>query len=302
MKNSPFPGFEATKSKGWLMAHKWLMLRRISQINIFALFLLGPVFGVWIVSGNLNSSLTLEILPLTDPYLLTQSLAAGHMQEATALTGGLIVVVVYFLLGGRTFCSWVCPVNLITDLAFWLRQRLGIRGASSLPRYTRYLLLVATLVLAFVTGSIAWELINPVSMFHRGVIFGTGSAWLILLAVFLFDLFVSRRGWCGHLCPVGAFYSLLGTHSMLRVRASAREKCDDCMDCYLVCPEQQVLRPVLKGRDKGIGPVIVSPNCTNCGRCIDVCSQDVFHFGLRFYNADPLGSDTNYLANHSSGV
>ncbi len=304
MSKSPYPGFDAIAVKGWIPAHKWLILRRISQLSVLALFLAGPLLGIWIVKGNLNSSLTLETLPLTDPYLLLQSLAAGHVLETTAIIGALIVVAFYILLGGRLYCSWVCPVNLITDLAHWLREKINLRGTSNLPRYTRYLLLAATLVVAAITGNITWEAINPVSMFHRGLIFGPGLAWLILLAVFLFDLLISRRGWCGHLCPVGAFYSLLGSHSLLRVRADARESCNDCAECYLVCPEQQVIRPVLSSRNKSnnIDPVILSPNCTNCGRCIDVCSKNVFHFGLRFHNSGPVGSNNNYAANHSSGV
>ena len=43
-----------------------------------------------------------------------------------------------------------------------------------------------------------WELINPVSMAHRGIIFGMGLAWVVLLGVFLFDLLISRHGWCGN--------------------------------------------------------------------------------------------------------
>jgi ferredoxin-type protein NapH len=100
--------------------------------------------------------------------------------------------------------------------------------------------------------------------------------------VFLFDLLVAQHGWCGHVCPVGAFYSLLALKSPLRVTAPRRAQCNDCMDCFAVCPEPQVIKPALKGAERGIAPVIVSPNCTNCGRCIDVCSQDVFRFGLRF--------------------
>ena len=46
---------------------------------------------------------------------------------------------------------------------------------------------------------------------------------------------------------------------------------NDCMDCFEVCPEPQVIRPALKGEGKGVGPVILAPSCTNCGRCIDVC-------------------------------
>jgi ferredoxin-type protein NapH len=119
-----------------------------------------------------------------------------------------------------------------------------------------------------------------------GLVTGMGLAWGIVLAVFLFDLFVSKRGWCGYLCPVGAFYSLLGRFSLLRVSAVERSKCDDCLECFVVCPEPQVIRPALKGEAMGNGPVILSPNCTNCGRCIDICAEDVFSFSTRF-NQEP---------------
>ena len=278
------PGAQAAAERGWFRAHKWLLARRFSQLGILALFLLGPWLGIWIVKGNLSSSLTLDVLPLTDPFVLMQSLLAGHAPELTAITGALLVTGFYVVLGGRVFCAWVCPVNLVTDAAHWSRERLGLVGAARLSRRARYWLLGATLLLAALTGTVAWELVNPVSMFHRGVIFSMGLGWLVLLAVFLFDLLVSRRGWCGHLCPMGAFYSLLAVPSVVRVRADKREQCDDCMDCYAVCPEPQVIRPALKGAEKGVGPVITGINCTNCGRCIDVCSKDVFSFGSRFSN------------------
>jgi len=184
------------------------------------------------------------------------------------------------VVGGRSFCSWVCPVNMVTDLAAWLRARLGIKGSAHVSRSVRYWILGATFVVGALTGTIAWEMLNPVSMLHRGLIFGMGLAWAVILAIFLFDLFVMRHGWCGHFCPVGAFYSLIGKLSLTRVRLPNREACNDCMDCFAVCPEQQVIRPALKAVG-GTGPVILEANCTNCGRCIDVCSKDVFRFGLR---------------------
>jgi ferredoxin-type protein NapH len=294
-------GGNAVDSKGRLRANKWLLTRRFSQLSILALFLIGPWLDIWLVKGNLSSSLILDALPLTDPYVLIQSIFASHSPESIAITGALIVLVFYLLVGGRVYCSWVCPFNMVTDAAHWLRERVGISGASQLSRSMRYWLLGATFMLASVTGSIAWETVNPVSMLQRGLIFGMGMAWLVVAAVFLLDFLVSRRGWCSHLCPVGAFYSLLGFHSFVRVRADARIQCDDCMDCFMVCPEQQVIRPALKGADIGIGPVIISPNCTNCGRCIDVCAKDVFRFGSRFNN---YSNDTKPLehTNHSSGV
>jgi ferredoxin-type protein NapH len=76
------------------------------------------------------------------------------------------------------------------------------------------------------------------------------------------------------------------------------------MDCFEVCPEPQVIRPALKGAAKdgkaGVGPVILSSACTNCGRCIDVCSKDVFRFGSRFNNAIPV-SETGGVQAAMSG-
>lgn len=267
--------------------NRFLILRRVSQFGILGLFLLGPWAGTWIVKGNLNSSLTLGVLPLSDPFILLQSWLAGLQFGSQALIGALIIALFYFLVGGRAFCAWVCPVNPVTDLAYWLRRKFRLRGNTRIHRNTRYWLLAAVFALATITGLAAWELVNPVSVLHRGILFGMGAGWLLILAVFIFDLAVSRRGWCGHLCPMGACYSLLGTHSPLRVRADHRDSCDKCMDCFDVCPEPQVIRPALFGEKDGIGPVVDEANCTNCGRCIDVCSKQVFSFGTR-YKTNPF--------------
>ena len=220
MSGSTYPGKAAIETRGWLLAHKWLLLRRLSQISIFALFLLGPMAGIWIVKGNLASSLTLDILPLSDPFLLLQSIFAGHEIETTLITGALIVTVFYLLVGGRVYCSWVCPLNIVTDFSAYLRRKLNIKGGILFSRQIRYWALGMTLLMAMITGTMAWELFSPVSAVQRGIIFGMGSAWLIVIAVFIFDLFISQRGWCSHLCPVGAFYSILAIPSPVRVSMS----------------------------------------------------------------------------------
>lgn len=278
--------------RSWLTRHKWLLLRRASQLGFLALFLAGPVAGIWLVKGTLASSLTLDVLPLTDPYMLLQGLFAGHIPETTAILGALIVLAAYAIGGGRMYCSWVCPVNLVTDAAQTLSERYDIPKGWQPARTLRYWILGMTLVASAATGVIVWELVNPVTLLHRGLLFGAGFAWLAVLALFLFDLAVSRRGWCGHLCPVGAFYGLIGRFQILRVNAPNRAACDDCMDCYAVCPEPHVITPALKGAGADRGTVILSGNCTNCGRCIDVCSKEVFEFSSRFAgfpeeNAEP---------------
>lgn len=277
------PGQEAVRIKGWWGAYRWLLLRRLVQLGLLLLFLLGPLFGIWLVRGSLAASLTLGVLPLADPYLLLQSFLAGHRPVATALVGAGIVAAFYLLVGGRVYCAWVCPVNLVTDSAAWLNSRLGLPRGRPFSRSGRYWLMAALLVLALSSGRIVWEWFNPVTILHRGILFGLGLGWLVIGGVLLFDLFLLRRGWCGHLCPVGAFYSLLNFSPLLRVSAWRRGRCDNCLDCFAVCPEPQVLQPALKN-EEDCSPLIQSHNCLNCGRCIDVCPQGVFRFSSRFDN------------------
>ncbi|MDT7838703.1 quinol dehydrogenase ferredoxin subunit NapH [Aquabacterium sp. OR-4] len=277
----PAPGREAVQAKGWWRAHRLLLLRRLSQLAIVTLFLLGPWAGLWIVKGNLASSLTLGVLPLTDPFALAQVLATRHVPELSALLGAAIVIAFYGLVGGRVFCSWVCPVNVVTDAAAWLRRRLQIGGGRAPRGPLRLWLAGAVLLASAITGLAVWESVNPVAMTQRALIFGGSLAWGATAAVFLFDLAVMPRGWCGHVCPVGAAYGLIGHKSLLRVAATHASRCNDCADCYAVCPEPQVIVAPLKGK-QGHGPVITDRDCTNCGRCIDVCGPDVFRYTHRF--------------------
>jgi ferredoxin-type protein NapH len=276
------PGREATRRHGWWTANRFLLLRRLTQLTVLALFLSGPLAGVWIAKGTLASSLTLDVLPLTDPLVLLQSLAARHWPEATAFIGAAIVLGFYLVAGGRTYCSFVCPINPIADLAAWLRRRLAIDKGFVLKPATRWWMLAMTLAVSAATGTIAWEFVNPITAVWRAAVFGAGLGLVFVLAIFLFDLLVVRHGWCGHLCPVGAAYGLIGKVTPLRVAARGRERCDDCLECYAVCPEDHVIAPALRGSRSGQGPVIRSGDCTLCGRCVDVCPERVFTFTHRF--------------------
>ncbi|GAA0572942.1 quinol dehydrogenase ferredoxin subunit NapH [Caenispirillum bisanense] len=279
------PAVLAVAAKGRLAAHKWLILRRLSQLAALGLFLSGPLVGVWVMKGTLASSSLFGVVPFTDPLVFVQSLATGHGLAATAWIGAALLVALYALVGGRAFCSWVCPVNVLTDAAHRARIRLGLKGGVAISRNARWWVLAAAVAVSAVTGVIAWEAVNPVTLLHRelvfGIVFAGSLAWTLVLGIVLFDIFVANRGWCGHLCPMGAAYGLIGRLSLTRVSARNRAACDQCLACYHVCPEPQVLTPALKGGATDT-PVITDGECTNCGRCIDVCHRHVFAFTHRF--------------------
>ena len=301
MTTDRIPGRETAARHGWWMANRFLVLRRIAQFGFLAIFLTGPLFGVWIAKGTLASSKTFDALsrwpcsngrcalPLTDPFVLVQSLAARHLPETAALTGAAIVLIAYFLLGGRTYCSWVCPINPVTDLAAYLRRRLGLGKGLTMRPATRMWVLGLAIILSAITGTIAWEIVNPITALWRALVFGLGFGLTGVVAIFLFDLLVVRDGWCGHICPVGAFYGLIGRVTLLRVSAKGRERCDDCLECFNVCPEMHVIAPALRGEKTGVGPLITSGDCTVCGRCIDVCAERCFVLTHRFDEATNPG-------------
>lgn len=276
------PYVEAEEKKGFWQAHRFGILRRLSQLFFLALFLTGPWLGFWITKGTLAASMTLGVLPLTDPFVLAQTLATRHAPEGLALIGAAIVLVAYLVFGGRSFCAWACPLNPVTDFAAYLRRKFGITTTAKLRPEWRNYLLVGVLLTSAVTGMVIWELVNPITMLHRALVFGALFGLLPALAIFLFDLFVAKHGWCGHFCPVGAAYGLIGKVSLLRVAAPARAACDDCMDCFALCPEPHVITPALRGGKTGASPVILSGDCTLCGACIDACPERVFAFTTRF--------------------
>ncbi len=258
--------------------YKYLLLRRITQVSIMLLYVIANTYGINILMGNLSSSLILKTIPLSDPYAVLQMFFAGAVISFDVLLGAFIILIFYGVVGGRAFCSWVCPVNIITDAANYLRRKLKlnqIEKKQPASRNLRYYIIVISFFLSFFLGVAAFEFISPISMVHRGIIFGLGFGWAAMMAIFLFDLFVLKNGWCGHLCPLGGFYSIVGKFSLIRVHHN-HKNCTACMKCKTVCPESQVLKMVTKESKP-----VISGECTNCGRCVDVCDDDALIFSIR---------------------
>ncbi|WP_025523537.1 quinol dehydrogenase ferredoxin subunit NapH [Vibrio parahaemolyticus] len=268
-------GKEAIEKLGWWRAHRFLILRRLCQLTIIALFMAGPTLGV--LTGNLSSSMLFDTVPLSDPLIVLQALATGHIPEFNALLGVVIVVVFYAILAPCAFCAWVCPLNIVTDLAAWLRRKFNIKASYRWSPAIRYWLIPVLMLGSALSGAILWTWLDPVAALHRGLVFGMGAGWVLIALVFVLDLLLVEHGWCGHLCPLGATYGVIGRKSLLRVTAVRREDCTKCMDCFYVCPEPEVLRQPLKEGDRRV----MDQNCISCGRCLDVCPEHVFEFKNR---------------------
>jgi len=168
---------------GKLRVWRYLWLRRAVQVGILLLFL-GTVRWGWevagrpLLTGNLSASELLGIIPMADPFAVLQIILTRHLPQAEVLIGAGIILLIYMILGGRTFCAWVCPLNMVTDLAAWMRRRLGVSDLFRISRNIRYTVLALALLLSALTGVAAFEWISPISMLHRELIFGIGVLFM----------------------------------------------------------------------------------------------------------------------------
>ena len=282
---APVRHFERPSSLGGrLRVLRFSIARRLVQFGVLLAFF-GTLHWGWrllgqpLLAGNLSAAEVAGVLPLADPFAVLQMIVAGHGLASEVLVGATLALAAYALLGGRVFCAWVCPMNVVADAASWLRHRLAIGSGDDLvriPSRTRYVGLVLALLLSAASGVAAFEWFSPIAMLHRELLYGVGLGLTAALGIFVLDTLLLRHGWCGHLCPLGAFWSVVGRAAQVRV-AFDDSSCTRCGDCVKVCPEPRVLH---FGHAAARG-MIVSGECTNCGRCVAVCPESSLNFALR---------------------
>ncbi len=260
--------------------YRFLILRRFIQIGILVIFSVCSYFSYNFFMGNLSQSTIFWIIPMSDPLSVAQIFFSGAIVANEALLGFLVVILIYGILFGRGYCAFVCPMNIVSDLANFLHRILkmnAIQKKLNITRKIKYAILILCLILSAIFATPAFELISPISMLHRGIIFGMGFGIFGIVCVFLFDLFFVKNGFCGYICPLGATYALIGKYSLIRIRHN-HNKCTKCAKCITICPEPQVL-DIIGVRSGTINKI----DCIKCARCIEVCDDNALKYGIFDY-------------------
>jgi len=183
------------------------------------------------------------------------------------------VVAVSFLFR-RSFCSWVCPVGLLSE-------KLGDSGSKllkrnwGLPRWVdvplrgiKYLLLGFFAYVIFCRmdlDSLRAFLDSPFNhiadvrllQFFR---YASPTTMVVLVVLAVLSVLV-RNFWCRYACPYGALTAMAGLLSPVRIKRDI-PSCIDCGKCSKACP---ALLPVHKL------VAVRSEECSLCLECVEAC-------------------------------
>lgn len=262
-------------------SHKWRNRRWKVLIAVNLLFVVSFWLDIQILEGALTASRFVGFHMVDLNSALHVMLAHKHI-IVNLFIGTFTVFLLWALMGGRSFCSWVCPYHLLaewTDKLHLMLVKKKIVTDHTFHRGTRTVFWVLFAILSFATGYTIFETISPTGILSRALIYGPGLAlgWVVLLL--MFEVFWSRRAWCRYVCPIGLTYGAVGLITPVQVSYKV-EHCFHEGDCRKVCLVPHVLDLTIKGRasEETMG---LGPDCTRCGSCVDACPTGALQFEIK---------------------
>lgn len=208
----------------------------------------------------------------------------------SASIGATATWIVATLLMGRVYCSTVCPLGTLQDVATFTREKIFRRPISH--RFTpcrriRYDVLIIYAVLT-IAGSAAAMLGEPWRWFDgiaRGLAPGHDAGMFAVLAgdaavgvaisvaaLALLGAYSVHTGrdFCNHVCPVGTALGIVATRAALHIEIDP-DRCTSCMKCEEGCKAS-----CISVKDR----VVDNSRCVRCFNCISHCPENAIRLQI----------------------
>lgn len=193
-------------------------------------------------------------------------------------SGTMILFFITFIVAiifRRSFCGLICPFGTIQEffakigrLIFKKNYKININIDNYL-RYFKYVILILTVFYAWYTAGLWMAPYDPWSVYAH-LSEGFTAIWtespigFIILIITVIGSIIYDRFFCKYLCPMGAFYGILGKISPFKVFRN-KNICIACGKCSEVCP----VNIDVANEDN-----VKSAECINCQICILNCPKE----------------------------
>lgn len=274
-------------------AKKGISLRKGVQFLFLTITLfLGIKFYLFVAQLGSGAMPTLERPPGVEAFLPISALVSLKYFLFTGIFNRVhpsalvlfLIICATALVVKKGFCSWICPLGLVSDFLAKLNGFFFKRRWDVPPWADFFLRTVKYSVAGFFVWSIFFKMpvaaigqfiqspyntFADIKMLEFFTKISFTSFWVITALLVLSVLI--KHFWCRYLCPYGAILGVLGFLSMGKIRRK-NENCIKCGNCESVCPGKISLMD--KGR-------VHSLECSTCLGCVDVCpSKNAIGFSL----------------------
>lgn len=274
-------------------------LRLITVLIVLLVIVIGFVANLSI--GTLSAIGWQDIVVLCPLGALGTMLATKLIIPQAVIS--LVFAVLFIIVFGRAFCSWICPVPLVSRVrTLFSKDANKPTVATAVPSEeeqkslsmcskeqgcnscahkkekldSRHLVLGGSLLSAALFGFPVFCLICPIGLTFASIflvirLFALGDVtWSLLVvpALLIVEVVLFKK-WCGKICPLSAFMSLIG-----KLNTTFKPRIDDkrcletaqgkrCGICAKVCPETINPRHPEEGASWS--------ECTKCRICVEAC-------------------------------
>jgi polyferredoxin len=233
------------------------------------------------------------ILPaaFTKSIIFPGSIIGGFADISAMVALWLVATLVL----GRGFCSWGCFYGGWDDGFSRIRKKPVLKKINEIWKYMPFAILIMvalTAALTLVPTYCDWicpfktvtefEQVTSVESAAKAGVFISLFAGLVVVLPIL----TKKRTQCSFLCPLGAINTLSNKVTPFTVKVD-KTACTECFKCVAACP-------LFALTQEGIKSGKVSVFCSKCGKCIDTCSKNAIHYGIK---GVPAGTMKNFSRN-----